>query len=391
MPMLLRPRLLRADHFSWQRDTSYSQEAARALRAAFTRISAADAVADHLFWACGLVAPWLDADASPRQRVRVLLLFARTHEAEGNFAEALEALDRALVESIHGHAHEDFIDLLVYHAKLARALGRYDQAANDLYACLELHDLHVFEHQEPPDRSLQIELLSQLADYEFFLAHFERAERLASDTLHLAPVVPGKPLEAAAAARTLAQIDRIRGLSWQALPVMRRVVQVYAQVPAPAISRGRNEYLLADFALDVAERIPDGPADANRTEFLRLAQQHLDIAEFLGRQTDDGPGRGLIALGRARYSRLHGTNEDRVARIEWALEVGQRREDHALLAQGFTALGDEYISQGEQERGLDCYRQALGLLDGSAFPVLSVQPRRKLLRASEMPPDDDVR
>lgn len=389
--MLLRPRLLRPDHASWQRDASYSQQAARALRAAFTRISAADAVADHLFWACGLVAPWLHADVSPRQRARVLLLFARTHEAEANYAEAREAVDRALVESIRGHAHEDFMDLLVYHAKLARALGHYDLAANDLYACLELHDLRVFEHEEPPDRSLQIELLSQLADYEFFLGHFERAEHLASDALRLAPLLPDKRLEAAAAARTHAQIDRVRGLSWQALPVMQRVVQTYAQVPAPAISRGRNEYLLADFALDVAERIPDGPAAANRTEPLRLAQRHLESAEFLARQTGDEPGRGLIALGRARHSRLHGTNDDRVARIEWALAMGQRRGDHALLAQGFTALGDEYIEQGEWERGLDCYRQVLGLLDGSAFPALGIWPRRKLLRAREMSSDDDAR
>ncbi len=382
MPMLLRPALARPDHAAWRRDSSYSAGAAQALRAAFERIAAADAPPEEFLWACGIVAPWLDAEVAARQRVRTLLLFARTHEADGAYTDALQSVDRALEVAVRGRAGDDFVDLLIYHAKLERARARYDLAAEDLIACLELLHMHVDE--ETLDPALHLEVLALLAEYEFYLGHFLTADQLASDALDLAPRAPRLRLEAAAAARTRAHLDRLRGRSSDAIATMRQVAAVYEQVPAPAISRGRLEYLFAEFALDVAERIPDGPAAANRTAPLRLARERLDLAATLATQANDRPGHSLITLGQARYSRIRKTTADRVTQIERVIRTARHLDDHALLAQAFTALGDELADQGEQEQALDCYRQTLGLLDGSAVAALEILPRRRLLLASEM-------
>jgi tetratricopeptide (TPR) repeat protein len=389
MPMLLRPALARPDHATWRRDSSYSAGAAQALRAAFERIAAADAPPEEFLWACGLVAPWLDAEVAARQRVRTLLLFARAHEADGAYTDALQSVDQALEVAVRGRAGDDFVDLLIYHAKLERARVRYDLAAEDLIACLELLHMRMGEDEETLDPALHLEVLALLAEYEFYLGHFLTADQLALDALDLAPRAPQRLLEAATAARTRAHLDRLRGRSSDALDTMRQVAAVYEQVPAPAISRGRLEYLFAEFALDVAERIPDGPAAANRTAPLRLARERLALAESLTTQANDRPGRGLITLGQARYTRVRKTTADRVTQIERVIRVARHLDDHALLAQAFTALGDELADQGEQEQALDCYRQTLGLLDGSAVAALEILPRRRLLLAREMATDSE--
>jgi tetratricopeptide (TPR) repeat protein len=388
--MVLRPMLLRPDHPTWQRDASYSVEAAGALCAAFSRVATAASRPEEFLWACGLVSPWLNAEVAVRQRVRAFLLFARAHEADGAYADSLQSIDRALELAARSRALDDLVDLLFYHAKLERAQSRYDVAAEDLYACLELLDEHRGADGAMVDPALELELLAQLADYEFYLGHFHVAGDLAGEALRLAPQAPHKRLEAAAAERTQAHLDRLRGYSWDALHVMSRVAATYAQVPAPAISRGRLEYLFAEFALDIAECIPIGPASVHRTAPLRLARKHLDIAESLAKQVNDRPGRGLVTLAHARYSRIRGTNADRVARIEGVIRLSHRLDDHALLAQSFTALGEELAGQGAQEQALDCYRQTLGLLDGSAVAALGTVPRRRLLLAREMATDEET-
>ncbi len=389
MPVLLRPALLRSDHPTWRRDSFYSQPAARMLETAFGRIAVTDASPDEFLRACGLVAPWLDAEVAARQRVRVLLLFARTHEIDDEYADALRYVERALETGVRSHSYDDVIDLLIYHAKLERALCQYDIATDDLYACLELLHEHAPDNAVSLDPSLELELLAQLADYEFYLGHFQTAEQLAHEALSIAPQAPHRRIDAASAARTQANLDRVRGYSREALPTMRHVAMIYSDVPAPAISRGRLEYLVAEFEMDVAENIPAGPAAAQRTQPLKLARNRLDMADELTITSDDSSGRGLVALGRVRYSRLRGTNSDRVAKIEKVMRLAQRLDDHVLLAQAFTALGDELASQGVQERALSCYRQTLGILDGSQVAALGVLARRRLLVAREMAPDRD--
>jgi tetratricopeptide (TPR) repeat protein len=314
---------------------------------------------------------------------QLFILFARAHEADGAYPEAIGYVDRALEVAGRGHVFDDLIDLLLYHAKLERALARYETAAGDLEACLALLRERADGDEDAIEPTLRLELLAQLADYRFFLGHFLEAAQLVSQAQRVAPQVPKHALDAASVAWTQAQLDRLRGLSWEALGPMLRASAVYAR-EAPPISQGRINVFVTELTLDVIERLPDGSTGAHRTGLLSLARTHLTQAEHLTQQAMDRPGRGLAQLAHARYSRLRSTHSDRRRHIEDVIRLGRQLDDHALLGQAFTALGDELANQDGQERALDCYRQALGLLDGSEVPALAVPARRKLLRAREM-------
>jgi tetratricopeptide (TPR) repeat protein len=383
MAMLLRPALLWPDRSTWHADPAYSSTVARALRSGFSHIAAADAPRDNFLWACAEVAPCMNSTMAIPQRVRVFLLFARTLEVEGVYTDALSYVDRALDVAAHDPTSDDFTDLLLYHAKLERARGRYLIAASDLAACLGLLRNRAHGDEALIDPALHLEILAQLADYEFFLGHLPAAARLVSQAQRLAPSAPHRRLDAASIAWVQAHLDRLRGRAWESVQPMLRVESIYAH-EAPPISRGRLAYFVAELALDVAARRADGPLAAYRAEFLRLARVHLDSAERLAHEANDRGGRGLVQLARVRYSRLYGGNSNRSARIVDVLRLARRLDDDALLAQAFTALGDELAYQGEHERALDCYRQTIGLMDGSDFPVLALPARRRLLLAREM-------
>jgi tetratricopeptide (TPR) repeat protein len=276
---------------------------------------------------------------------------------------------------------------LLYHAKLERARARYETAAGDLEACLALLRDRADGDDEAIDPALRLELLAQLADYEFFLGHFTDAARLVDQAQLLALHAAHRALDVAAVAWVQAQLDRVRGLTWDTIAPMLRATTIYSR-EAPPISQGRIAAFVTELVLDLVERLPDAATGGQRMGLLKLAHMHLTQAEHLARQAKDHPGRGLARLARARYSRLRGTNSDRRRRIEEVIRLGQQLDDHALKAQAFTALGDELASQGEQEGSLDCYRQTIGLLDGSEIPALAVPARRKLLRAREMAMDE---
>jgi tetratricopeptide (TPR) repeat protein len=385
--MLLRPALLCPDHRAWRSDPLYSPGVAQALHTAFARLAPPEITPEDFLWACGDVAPWLNTVMGSRQRIRIFLLFARAHEADGAYTDALGYVDRALEVAGRGHIPDDLTDLLLYHAKLERARARYETAAGDLEACLALLRDRAAGDDEAIDPPLRLELLAQLADYEFYLGHFAEATRLVDQAQLLALHAPHRALDVADVACVQAQLDRLRGFTWDAIGPMLRATTIYKR-EAPPISQGRIAAFVTELALDVVERLPDGSNGAQRMGLLTLARIHLTQAEHLTRQAKDRPGRGLARLAHARYSRLRGTNSDRRRRVEEVIRLGKQLDDHALTAQAFTALGDELASQGEKEGSLDCYRQTIGLLDGSEVPALAVPARRKLLRAREMSMDE---
>src|SRR5258708_4116750 len=87
--MLLRPALLCPDHRAWRSDPLYSPGVAQALHTAFARLAPAEVTPEDFLWACGDVAPWLNTVMGSRQRIRIFLLFARAHEADGAYTDAL--------------------------------------------------------------------------------------------------------------------------------------------------------------------------------------------------------------------------------------------------------------------------------------------------------------
>jgi tetratricopeptide (TPR) repeat protein len=322
---------------------------------------------------------------APQQRLRALLLFARAHEADRAYVEALRYVDQGLEVAIYGHVWHDLADLLLYRAKLERAHSRYQAAIEDIEASLDVLRAHTKGDDETIDRSFRLELFTLLAEYEFFAGHFSEAENTIRVALQLVPDPSEHALEIATLYWTQARLDRLRGLPQRALLPLRQAIAIY-ETEAPLASQACLAVFTAETLMDLGEQSDDSQRH-ERTGFYHQAHTSAERANQLAQQARSPSSCGLARLALARQSRLCGQNADRQSQIERTIRLAHQLDDQCLLAQGFTALGDELAGQGEQEGALDCYRQTLGLLDGSEVTALAVPPWRKLLYASEMSPD----
>lgn len=374
--------LLIPDSVAWQDEAHYSAEAAAALIHAYARIaSAGDRSATYL-WACADLASWLDRPMSERQRMHVFFVFAMGHAADGAITSALFWLDRALDLAMHLEEVADCLELLVLRSSFHRAISKCEDATTDLRQCLAI--ARAWEEAGAlPDLPFRFQVLTELARFEFFTGRFRRSEYYLHQAQHLIPALPEKcELEAASLTWVQAHLDRTRGLLDRALLPALAVADVYAR-EAPLVSQDRIHVFVAATALDVAATFEAGSPAGSRTPFLSLARSHLARAEQLAREAHDQPGKVLIQVMRTRYSRLSGRTADRVTALEKVIRTAQHLDDEALLAEGLTALGDEFAACGEQESALSCYRQVLQALDGRQIPTLGVPAHRALLRIQE--------
>ena len=133
--------------------------------------------------------------------------------------------------------------------------------------------------------------------------------------------------------------------------------------------------IVADILLDLAVQQPTAQT---RQIQANLAQPLIAEGVRLVGASGDPVGAALADLTDARWSRLAGRSGDRIGAIESAMRLGHELDDEAILAQAFTALGDELVAQGQTESGIYRYRDVQGLLDGSDVPALGVWARRAL-------------
>jgi tetratricopeptide (TPR) repeat protein len=379
-------RLLLPDAPTWRLDPDYSQALGTALAAAFARVPWLSAQPDDFLTACMMVAPALDAAMAPQQRIRVGFLFARAHQADHNYEPAIRWVDEILTVALRAQARAEFLELLAFQGILFRSAEKFQAAADNLEASLDLLYYHARDEAEV-DSALELEFLAQLATYEFFLARFDQAIETTDLARRIMPRVSTKPLAAASVAWVQAHLDRLRGMPERALPLALQAAEVHAR-EASITSQDRIEAFVAEVALDLAERVPSGPSATNRAPFLTLARTHRRRAEQLARAAHDLPGLALINLTRVRESRLRGRNEARVPILESVLTTARKLQDTALLAQALTTLGDELAAGTNSEQAKNCWRQALAALEGSEVPALRVLPQRALLVASELQVED---
>jgi tetratricopeptide (TPR) repeat protein len=374
--MILRPSLLTPDSAAWQYDRDYSSAMAAALRVAYARISLEDAPADAYLWACGDVAALLNSPMCARQRARARLLFARAHEADGAYEEAIRSVDWALDAAAWGHVREDLVDLLLYRAKLERARLRYAAAVDDVRAALELLRERVGFDDELIDPSLRLELFAQLASYHFYTGDFPEAENVIRQARPLITRVPERALDAATITWTQARLHRLRGEPERAFSLLPQVAAIYAE-NAPPFSQAVLAAFTGELLMDFVECLEGSHLD-RRAFLLDQARSFITTADRLACQIHHLGSQCLAELASIRWGRLRGENRERINRIELVIQFARWLDDHALLAQGFTALGDELGSQGQQSGASGCYRQTLGLLDGSEVSVLAWPARLKL-------------
>lgn len=374
--------LLTPDAEEWRDEADYSPEAAAALTRAYARIKRGGNQSAEYVWACVDLAPWLDQPVSAHQRMLLHFVFALGHAADGTFTSALIWLDRALDLAENLRAIADSLELLLLRSAFHRAISKCRDAIADLQQCLNLaQDWE--ESGGPFDLPFRFQVLAELARFEFYVGHFRRAEHRLRQAQRLIPSLPERrELGAANLTWVQAHLDRTRGQPDLALLPAIAVSEVYSRL-APPVSQDRIHVFVAATALDIAATFKDGPSAANRAPFLLLARQHLARTDQLVREAHDRNGRVLAQVMRARYNLLSGHTTDRVGALEKAIRTARHLEDEALLAEGLTALGDEFAARGERESALDCYRQVLDALNGSQIPALETFARRALLHDQE--------
>lgn len=360
----------------WHVERDYSPAVARALTLAYAYLRRNGRQLKGYSCAANCVRPIVDLPMSARQRTRVAFVLSLAPAAAGDYCTSLFWLDEALDLASQMPDQGDLIDLLYLRGPLNRAVLHFSEAVEDYQDCLALLRADGNE-TTPTDAAFELEVVSQLAGFEFFLARYESAERLLQEARGLAPLVAQAPehrIVAATLAWLEAHLYRWRGQPELALRPAAAAAEVYTEASSPA-SAARSQMMVADVALDLAERFPDG---MDRYGMLRVARPHVQLGLRLARAAHDEIGQGMARLTQARYSRLAGRNEDRIALIEQVARTAQQRDDEALLAQAFTALGDELAALGEEESALNRYREVLAVLDGSDVPALGIWAHRAL-------------
>lgn len=369
--------LERPDALNWRDEPQYSPMVAKALRKAYSIIKGKNRQSGAYFEASLLLKPLRDTDMCIHQRMHIYFVFALGQAAYGSTEFALFWIDEALILAVALSEEGDQAELLFHRASLNRAALHLAEATADLRDCLALIDVY-HAHHNTDGSADRLRVLPHLATYEYFITDFEMAEKHASESRKLALSIPNSTFEAASAEWVQANLYRLQRQPERALRPALQICEVYARESTP-ISYERAEIFVAQTALDFADVFSGSDRDA----LLMLAAPHLERAEQIARETDDRPGQGLTKLMRAYSARLSAENRDRAADIEDVIQLARKLEDIALLAQAYTALGDEYASQGQQEPALACYNTTVEVISRSELPVLALPARRALLAARE--------
>jgi hypothetical protein len=353
------------DLTAWRRLPGYSDLVARLLIQAYRLL-------DHQpVRAAELVAPTFALTMALPQRLRVFYLHARGFAALNLRTACLEALDDACAVADALDDVSALSALLYLRASSNYLLFRYRAAAEEFRACLALLRLQALNGQ--PVAALDVaHVLTHEANIRFHLGDYAAAERLLGQARKLVPRGAGQSAEAAMIHWLQALLHRWRGEPEPALAQVQFAARIYQQ-RGPSASLVRIQAIAAEAALDLAQQ---QSGCTMSSLMLESATAQLDLALQASQQVGDAPGEVLIRLIQTRAGRLRHENLGRVGLIEVLARDGRQLRDDALLAHAFTALGDELVALGEQESGLNSYRQVMGLLDGSEVPALAIWARR---------------
>lgn len=369
-----------ADFPAWHLLPDYSEEIAARLSRAYGLISArGHLMASFLLAAREVQRTWgFRMAASQRLRVCYVLVLAYVADKQADLAfawieHAIELADR--LDDVGALSRLLYLRGTLSFTALAFAVAADDFAQSRLL-------LHLLSDRAPlKDPTMELPLLMQEAGVRSFMGQLDHTRALLTRGRSLLTAFPGHVLEGATILWLEANMLRWQGSLELALRGAATAAALYTSL-GPANSTARIQALTAEIALDLASALPPG---ADRSSFLSLARPHLALALQATRNAEtqlggDPNGRGLARLAEVRYQRLSGVNTDRVRLLERLARQAHQLNDHALLAQSFTALADELADQGEDGSAEAMYREALGVLDGSDLRALAIWPWRGLAR-----------
>jgi tetratricopeptide (TPR) repeat protein len=365
------------DHEDWHSDPDYAVAVAHALSVAYRHLRRGGNRLANFLRAYMALDPFRDATMSQCQRLHVVYVFALAYAANGDYRKALQALDEALELAYEQGDAGDMLEILHLRGGNHRAVLQFHDAIEDFEDSLAL-TREERDRVGSSDISLELDLLTQLAGFQFQFMRFDVVEGLLGDARRLTPLAPDARLPAATLWWMEAHLHRTRGEPERALRPALTAAEIYA-TEGPPISAARIESVAADVVMDLAATLP---RESDRGGLLTLAESHIQSALSLAHEARDEIGQGIVLLSHVRHSRLSGRNEDRVAGIEGVVRMARGR-DEALLAQALTALGDELASQQQSESAFHLYREAVHVAQRSNLPVYGLAARRALLQESE--------
>lgn len=369
------------DHSGWHQDTGYSTLVASNLTQAFALVRHSSREASGFARALSMIRPFLDAPMCLHQRLRVFYLVALARSAIGHQDAALFWLDEMLNLTDQVRDTSDLADAYHLRGGINRALSHLQDASADYRTCLALlADQAERDPLAPAQVAIALKVHAELAGFEFFLGHYELAQQLTNEARHLLHHDTSHTIEKATVSWIQSLLDRWAGRPEQAVEHARFAADVFTELSSPA-SAARIQTVLADTTLDIAERIPTG---SERALALKRSWPHIQLALNLAKEAQDQPGLGPARLARLRYLRLRGADQARLPAIERIARLGERLADEGLIAQAFTAMGDECLASGDRTGARAHYRDALGVLDGSDVSAVGKWALRALLLMEEM-------
>jgi hypothetical protein len=370
------------DDTTWKASLGYSPTIAGALCDAYNVIRRGMGSVNAFEHAAAIVAPHLKARMSQRQRLRLYFVQTVTCAACDRFEDAIDWTDWGIDLAAQLDDMAAQCELLALRASCNRALLRFLDAISDRCSCLDLLDIQR-DAGQVDDSAAELQTVAQLATYAYFAGQPLLAEGCIRKTRSLAAQVPHEDFDLASAEWVQAHLYRTYGEPERALHHALSFYNDYIR-EASDVSRDRLEFFLAETALDWADTLPPG---TDRDALVSLSLPHLQSAERLAQESLDNPGQGLAQLARAHYDRLSGGGHmQRVAALEAVVRLGTELGDIAIVAQAYTALGDEFAARQESVSSLTCYHTTLDVLKGSQVAVLANPARRALLKFQEMNP-----
>jgi hypothetical protein len=366
------------DHESWRSLRDYSYAVARRLTTAYARIALSHDPLERYQRALVDVNPCVDWKMSDAQRLRVSYVEALCASGLGATAQSLDWIDAAVELAIELDDRSALATLLYLRGANNASQLSIAEACDD-YADSRMLLRSIGSENQPADARSELHLTTTMAVLRFYLGQYDKAEHLLDEARSLLPHVAHGGTEAATIPWVEALLCRWRGEPERALRPALAAAQVYGEAGDTG-SIVRIQTVTADVMLDLAAAMPTG---TDHAAMLAMAEPHLMGAVDLAARTGDEHGAVLARLTAVRFRRMRGDQVDRLRALDGLANTAGHLKDDALLAQAFTALGDEWTARKERTAALSCYRQALAVLDGSDVPAMGMWARRALYQADQ--------
>lgn len=387
--------LLLPDDPAWAREDGYSPAIAEILIQAYIATKQGASELAGFAHAYELVAACMSQPMSDRQRVRSLFVLGFADFAVRDYAHSLVRTEEAIELALSLSEYDVVLDLLALHGyAYARQSNTTDALIDhrlrlDLFRTMALETGHV-------DHLRELELLAELAEFEFLAMHEDAVQSLYGQAQHLtAAIYDSHPTDEdiARTRRAIATLEwsQANTLRWfgdqdRAFTHALASADVYLAL-GPSFHAGRISSVVAEIALAKAEAFADAAAGyySNASQALAsLAESYLARALTLMRESGDAAGQIVGQLIAIRYDRLLRRDPGRLATAEVLAKRAAEMQNADLVCRTQMVLGEELTARGEAELAIACHTRAVESLRPYNLPYLDVWSRRSLLMAREM-------